>query len=474
MTIAAAQFPTAGLGVLRANAFASFVVQGWTSALGLVAVPFQLRLLGADAFGVLGLLAVFDSVVQLIDTSVTVAVGREIAGCDATALGRRAAVFERAYVLLGAVSVVVLFLLAGPGAAFLYGATAALRLLVSYHRSVQQGLQDHARLGRLTASFVTVRLLGGVAVLAVRPELDVFLLWNLGATAAELLALRQVTADRVGGGHEVTSADVTESISLIRSFVARMSALAVVSFAINQADRVLLGARVPLADIGHYMFAKTLAGGLVLFATPVLAAAVPAFSKAYAAGDRTALCSFYHDLNRLIAAAASPAALFLCCFAPEIIAVLGGEEARGAAPVLRIMSLGFLLYVYNATAYSLQLGTGEGGIPLAVNLIALPVVWAVTWVLIPRHGAAAAAYGFLVLNALALSISGLLTHRRLLPGEGRRWLLEDLLPGLTISAAVLVPCSVFAAMLGTPLTRLAAGAAAAATTGLLLVARARR
>lgn len=481
----------ASLRSLKKNAYASFASQAWVALVGVAVVPFQIRWLGPEAFGLIGVLGVLESLSQIVEMTIAVSANREISRSSRDRVADVAASFEVLYLVLALLPVAALlgaFALSVPErfrttlplslviqASVLACAAACVRMLVSYHRSVHQGLLLHQRLAVVTAIAATLRFVGG-AILLVGFSLDlrVFMAWNLIAACVELAVLRAGSLRRCPGWKIPDRSTIFKSLSPTSSFVTKMGGLAVLSFLINQADRFLLPAFASLEEIGHYMFAKTLAGGLVLFATPVFSAAMPSFSRAHSDGDWAGISESYHALSRTVTAVAAPVAFFAIAFAPELLVMLGGASSASAMQSMRILTAGFLLYVLQNVPFSLQLASGESSVPLVVNAFGLPLVWGVTILSIPFFGVVGAAIGFLALNILGVVLGPILMHRRILAGEWSQWALLDVAPGVGVGALAALIGLAMAGPFDSSFARIVFGALFAAIASFGLLYRANR
>ena len=64
---------------VRRNAIANFVGQGWTALIGLAFIPIYIRLLGIEAYGLVGVFAVLQSWLAILDLGLTPTLSREMA-----------------------------------------------------------------------------------------------------------------------------------------------------------------------------------------------------------------------------------------------------------------------------------------------------------------------------------------------------------------------------------------------------------
>jgi O-antigen/teichoic acid export membrane protein len=212
---------------------------------------------------------------------------------------------------------------------------------------------------------------------------------------------------------------------------------------------------------------------------PLFMAVFPMLSQAIVGGDKDEVRGQFHLSAQLTALVVFPAAATLVFFAPDVLAVWTGkpELVQSSAQALSLLALGALLNSVMVTPYTLQLAHGWTRLSVNLNLVlvAVTVPYSIfaTW----RWGAVGAASTPVVMNAVYIVIGAPLTFRRLMPGEGRSWLVRDVgVPLVCITGVaalfLLVPPGGSRPFL---LLKLALVAAAAYATALLTVnvARAR-
>src|SRR5215831_9771679 len=67
------------MSLVRRNIIANFAGQGWIALMGFVFVPFYLRLIGAEGYGLIGFFVLLSSTLSLLDMGFDITAMREIA-----------------------------------------------------------------------------------------------------------------------------------------------------------------------------------------------------------------------------------------------------------------------------------------------------------------------------------------------------------------------------------------------------------
>jgi O-antigen/teichoic acid export membrane protein len=276
----------------------------------------------------------------------------------------------------------------------------------------------------------TVASAGGVLVLRLAaPTLTAFLLWQMAVSVAHALALAVLLRRSLPAATRSSRFDVA-ALRSIRRFAAGMSGIAVSGLLLAQADKIVLSRLLDLRSFGYYSLAATVGAGLYVLILPVFGVLFPALSACVAAGDEAGERRVYHLATQTLAASVVPLAAVVAFFAYDVLLLWTGNDeiARCGAPVVQLLLAGTAINGLMNPAYALQLAHGWTRIGLVTNLCLLAgLLPALAWVA-PRHGVTGAAALWMGLNAVYMAVGIWRTHRRLLRGAGRVWLLRDVLP----------------------------------------------
>ncbi len=180
-------------------------------------------------------------------------------------------------------------------------------------------------------------------------------------------------------------------------------------------DRFFMGALVSVAAIGFYTPPFMISNKLGIFPASLTTALFPAFSTSLGRGDtewiRTALVRSLKYLLLLIGAAV----LALIFFARPILTLwVGAKFAAEGTAVLQILAAGVLFNSLAAVPYNLLQGIGRPDLTAKFHLLEVPLHLGLLWFLLTRFGlpGAALAYSIRVtLDFLLLIIAAFwLTH----------------------------------------------------------------
>jgi hypothetical protein len=202
--------------MFKKNLAANYIGQGWVALMGLAFIPLYIKYLGIEAYGLIGLFAVLQSWLTLLDMGMTPTLGREMARF--TGGGKSIESIRDLLRSIEVVAFIVAFLIAGSiffganwiavnwlksdsisavtvaNAFVVMGIVTALRFVEGIYRSAIIGMQRQILFNIINAGMATIRGLGAVIILKwVSPTIQVFFLWQGGLSILTLLLLGVAT-----------------------------------------------------------------------------------------------------------------------------------------------------------------------------------------------------------------------------------------------------------------------------------------
>lgn len=429
--------------------------------MGVAFLPLYIRYLGMEAYGLIGLYAVMQAWLMLLDMGVAPTLNREMARFTAgahTACTIRNLL--RSLEVVGLVMATIVWATVWSASTWLASDwlradrlpiaevaqsvsvmawVLALRLVEGVYRGALLGLQRQVWLNVVNAGLATARWAGSVAVLHwVSPSIGAFFIWQ-GLVSGLSVLVFAAAVHRALPRCEATERFSMKPILAIRGFAGGMVVTTVLALLLTQVDKILLSRLLSLEAFGHYTFAATVAGALLMLVGPVSQAFYPRLTELVIKGDADILAATYHLGAQLVSVLIVPAALMMVVFGEMLLSLWTGDAnlAQSTSPLLALLALGTMLNGFMHIPYMLQLAHGWVGFAARVNLVAVAIlIPAIFWVT-PRYGAVGAAWVWVVLNAGYVLIGVHFMHSRLLPSEKTRWYLHDVFMPATYSALVI-------------------------------------
>ena len=443
---------------LGRNLFAGLANSVWSALIGLAVVPFYLKYLGIEAYGLIGFFVTTQAVLGLLDMGMAPTINREVARCSASGNLREAGKLLHTlavgyWSMAGAIALLI-FALAPLIAEYwlqsrqlstqtilhavtLMGVVVACRWPIGLYQGALIGAQHLTVSSAINITMATVGSVGAVLMLAfVSPTIEAFFIWQACVGLVYAAAMRW-GAWRIIGSPQGVRFDAG-GLKNIWRFSAGMSGVAISSVILMQLDKVLLSKILSLEDFGRYTLAGVVAGGLYVLLTPAFNVIYPRLSALVVTGDTEKLTDLYRSGTRLLAAVLFPIAAVAGVFSEQILLLWTGNPslASSTAPVVSLFLIGTALNGAMHFPYALQLAYGMTRLPLTINAILVVVMIPTTIFLALRYGAVGGSAAWATLNGIYLLIGTLLTHRALLKGIGLQWLLWDV--GMPLGVSLLV------------------------------------
>ncbi|MHC1696704.1 MAG: lipopolysaccharide biosynthesis protein [Geobacteraceae bacterium] len=448
---------------LKKNVIANYLGQGWVALMGLAFVPLYIKYLGMEAYGLIGLFAVLQAWLTLLDMGMTQTLSREMSrftGGAHTAQSINDLLRSLELVCIGVAIMIALGIWAASrwlasdwlhveelpvatvAQAFaIMGVVTALRFVEDIYRGAIVGLQRQVLLNAVNALLATVRGLGAVGLLAcVSPTIGVFFLWQ-GVLSLLTVAIFAVVVYRTLPPATLKPRFSRSSLDAVWRFAGGMMATTFLALLLTQVDKVILSRLLSLEAFGRYCLASVVAGSLFILVGPVTQAYYPHMTELVTRCDEVSLVTIYHRGAQIISVLVGSAAIMLIFFGERLVALWTGNPslAHEVAPLVVLLATGTLLNSLMHIPYMLQLAYGWSSFAAKINMVAVALlVPAIFWAT-PRYGAIGAASVWVVLNSGYVLISIFFMHRRLIPHEKWRWYCMDLglpLAAITITAGV--------------------------------------
>lgn len=432
------------------NLIANYLGQVWTALMGFAFVPVYIRYMGLEAYGLIGLFAVLQAWLGLLDIGLTPALSREMARFSAGVqtpqsirdLLRSAEVTVASIAAAVATLVVMtsnwiatswlrtetLSVAEVAGAVSVMGLVSALRFVEGVYRSSVYGLQRHVRLNLVTGVMATVRGLGAVAILRwVSPSIVAFFAWQAVVSVLSVYALSILTYALIPRG-ERPGRFSSHTLRSVTQFAGGMFVIALTGAVLMQVDKVLLSRLLSLGEYGVFTLASVAAGALLMLVAPITQSYYPRLCASHAANDGQEIGRVFHDGARLVSLVAGSAAVMMLVHAETLLALWTKDPdvAFRAAPLFRLLTLGNLLNGLNWMPHQAQLAHGWTSLSIRSNLIAIALLIPAVFWITPRYGASGAAGVWVLLNAGYLTIGAHVMFRSMLVGEQSRWYVRDI------------------------------------------------
>jgi len=445
---------------LRNNIIANFGGQAMTVLLGIAFMPVYIRILGIEAYGLIGFFLSLQALFAILDMGLSATLNRELAryshsGGSPEQKRDLVRTLEWVYWPIGFFIAAAVLLLSQPiayhwlkpvdfslaqtaSAIALMGLATALQWPTALYGGGFRGLERQVALNAINVSFAVLRAFGAVGVLVyLSPTLEAFLWWQV------VIAALQTAVCRFGLWHMLPAGArpalfQREILRRLRGFTIGMTGIAALSFMLMQSDRIILSTVLSLDTFGFYTVAATVAGALSSMVGPFFNALFPRYSGLVSTGSEGALIDLYHETNQYLAVVVVSVAAVLAFFSIDVLLLWTQDRdlAARSGPIMSLLVTGTALNGLMHLPYALQLAHGWTRLALYQNIASVLFVVPATWWAAHHYGGLGAASVWVVLNLSYVLIAIPLMHRRLLRTEMANWYLKDILPPVCAALAV--------------------------------------
>jgi O-antigen/teichoic acid export membrane protein len=389
----------------------------WRCALSILLIPFYVRHLPANEWGIVAICIAAQGFLTLLDAGLAQIIPRDIARVrtDQDELARKFSVFSRAYLILatcgfcvGQLAVPWLMThwikIADDTSSEVY---ASLRLAFfmfffqfwnTVHLGYWNGLQEQHRSNISQVVFTTAKHAAAVILMLTwAPTAEAYLTGFTLCSAAEWATNRLVINRSLS--HSNLKVRVADLLTLMRK-TGMLSIGVVLGLLVSQTDRIVLSNLLPIDEYGRYIAVATL--GLAFFQCqgPLLTAFYPRLSVELPLGDTRSLRRLtlgivaLNVIPCLIAALTTPFFLALWMHNPEIVEL-------GTRP-LQLIFLAIAINSIYQIFYQQILVHGHATYVVWTNAANIVLVGSFIFLMAPHIGVMAGGWGWLIGSSIQL------------------------------------------------------------------------
>lgn len=452
--------------LLNKNILANYGSQVWSAAMGLAFIPLYIKLIGIEAYGLVGFFALLQAWMGLLDAGLSPTISREIARSTASSLENHLIkdlikTIEVVVYIVGGVSLVVIALSSEwissrwinaksltnhevNDSVKLMGLVIAARLVEGVYRSSIVGLQKQVVLSLLIATLSTLRAVGCLIVLVyIDQAITAFFIWQAIVSILTIvvykITLAKLLPDEMNGGEFSIKAIVK-----IKKFAGGMLGMSLMSLLLTQADKVILSKILSLQEFGYYTLAVIISSSLYMLVAPIAQALMPVIVQLKQAKRLGEMVEKFHFGSQLDSILAGNFSLLIVFQSVNILMAWTNDMGitSNTAPILSVLSLGFFFNIMMWMPHETLLAHGNSRLPFFISIFQVAIILPSLIVIVPSYGAVGAAYIWLMLCAGYFFIGSLLIFPKIYPIVQSQWLATDLFKPLLPSFLMLMAVDV--------------------------------
>lgn len=389
---------------IKKNIFANYFGVIVTTALSFLVVPFYLKLLGQDAFGLVGIASLIQGWVMLLNSGLAPVTGREAAkaysgGGDwkiAASFFRTVDIF---LISLSCIVAIIFVIISKPLSLMwiksntLDTSTIALalcllvimtlfRLLTSVTRGILINVDMQVWLNNNLIIFSMLRFAASIPLLHFYPSVNFLFAWWLIISIVEYV----ITQQKVWGLVPVKLTLFTFNSNLLKEqwrIIAALASTSLIWVLISNMDKLILSTYLTLENYGFYSISTLLSSGIIILAQPIAQAFQPRMTSSFSVDGIIKAEKILENATRWVVCLIFPVAMILCFYPLQVIYIWTGnlDASSQAGNLLPGYTFGNIFIALGSLLYAFQVSVGvvrkhlQGNILLcAIYLPLLPIV----------------------------------------------------------------------------------------------------
>lgn len=441
------------------NILLSFFSRGWSVFLNLLLTPIYLKIIGVEAFAIIGITLSIHAVMGLFDLGLGVAITMETATLDARKEDVSLLNLFRTGEIVYWIVACLLFLLFWGFSPWivkvwlhqvdpdvipinqvlpLIGGAVLCNWPYTFYSAALLGLQRQDLVNVINLLSATVRAVLSISFLLwVSPTVVAFLMSYLVAGLFQVF-LSAAILWSVNRGGFWKGRFTLPLLKQVGKRGLQFSVVGVLAILILNIDKAVLSHFLNLTQLGYYCFSWTFFSGIINLASIPLMIFGPKFSHLIALKEEKELVAAYHQASQWMATLIIPVATVLLYFLKDILLIWTGDETlveHSSLPA-SLLILGATFQALYSLLQSFQLANRWVGLTIGMQSAMLLLLPPLLIFAADHAGVVGASLVWPLLLSAYLWIYSSLMHRRLLVEEKRKWWISDLILPATGALAV--------------------------------------
>lgn len=415
------------MSVLRNNIIANYLGTAWISLFSLLLIPFYFRVLGPEAYGLVGFFIAFRASLTILDFGLSTYSTREIARRSSNLTSRAKSVgsyirtIELVYWFFGILlflifAFVSFFFPAGwfklnklmpnvvQASQLIFAITLGVSWPISFYRGILRGLERQVEYNYVAAFAATFRGVASFLVLLfISPTVIAFFIVQLVSSLVEMLLMRKMVWRSIGkkGIYKISYAKfrLKELISAWRG-IAGITLVSILGILITQADKLIISRQLALEQLGYYTIAVTLASSTSRLVDSIIVAIFPKFASTHIQGKHETMEKIYENSSKLVILIYLPVLFCSMFFSEQLLFLWTNSESVSiiAGEILALLIAAQLFAKLCNISSNFQLAAGKIPLLIWINVIGFITYLPILLFTIENFGAKGAAISWLLVN----------------------------------------------------------------------------
>ncbi len=424
-------------------------------------LPFYLKYLGAEAYGLVGFFTMLMSWMALLDLGLSTTLARETAKLKDKINGlyelkKITISVEVFFIVISIIIFSVIFFGSGWISTYwldvkelsyetvestikIMAFLIVLRWFVGLYQGTIIGFEHHIWLNIYKIIFATLKFFGAfLLIVFVSDNIVHFFYFQLLVSIFEFIVIKLKIDSYMKVSQMVSPSFVT--LKQIAPFALSIAYTSSVWVFITQLDKLMLSHYLPLNEYGFFTLVILVSGAILQIFQPIGQSILPRMTSLLSNGEEKKMIDLYHKATQLGAIVVLAVSGMVAVFSYELLYSWTGniEASQWAAPILFWYALGngvvsllsfqyYMQYAHGNLKYHVKGNTYFGFIQIIVIILAVHF-----------YGALGAGITWFGLQTFFLLWWPGFIHSKFAPGIHKDWVFKDILPILLVSVVYLL------------------------------------
>ncbi len=429
--------------------------------IGIFMLPFYLKYLGAEAYGLVGFFTMLMSWMALLDLGLSTTLARETAKLKDKINGlyelkKITISVEVFFIVISIIIFSVIFFGSGWISTYwldvkelsyetvestikIMAFLIVLRWFVGLYQGTIIGFEHHIWLNIYKIIFATLKFFGAfLLIVFVSDNIVHFFYFQLLVSIFEFIVIKLKIDSYMKVSQMVSPSFVT--LKQIAPFALSIAYTSSVWVFITQLDKLMLSHYLPLNEYGFFTLVILVSGAILQIFQPIGQSILPRMTSLLSNGEEKKMIDLYHKATQLGGIVVLAVSGMVAVFSYELLYSWTGniEASQWAAPILFWYALGngvvsllsfqyYMQYAHGNLKYHVKGNTYFGFIQIIVIIL-----------VVHFYGALGAGIAWFGLQTFFLLWWPGFIHSKFAPGIHKDWVFKDILPILLVSVVYLL------------------------------------
>lgn len=441
---------------IKKNILFNYIGQFYTIFVSIFMLPFYLKYLGSEAYGLVGFFTMVATWLVGLDLGLSGAILREIAKSKNSYKK-----LIKTKILIRSIEVFFAMILVVLVASIIYGSSylanhwlnvqelpinivqdcisamavmLVFRWFVGFYNGIVVGFEEQVWLNKYKIIINTLRFVGAFFLVKyISDNVLHFFIYQIiiGFLEVFIVALKVYS---LLPKTKFTSPS-TKALRKILPFSVSLAYTSITWLIFCQTDKLLLSHYIPLSEYGYFAIVAALSGGIFQISLPLTQALTPRMTSLLHNKQTDQMIRLYRNGTKVLAFSVVSIVVIMSYFSYELLVIWTSDikASLWASPVLVWYMFGSGIVTIWSIQNSLQYAYGNLKYEVRFQTVFVPLALPIMFFVVSNYGAIGAGIAWFVIMLLIFLIWVPYIHYKFIPGMNNDWMIKDILPVLLVS-----------------------------------------